>query len=100
MKVSPARAAAFDILLRVERERAFTSVLLPQYESKLSERDRSLCHKLVLGTLRRQIYIDRIIDAYASDKKLDAAVRIAMRLGIYQLHFLEKIPAHSAVSES
>src|SRR5205814_5776203 len=53
-----------------------------------------------LGTLRRQMYLDRVIDHYASGKKLDAAVRIALRLGLYQLYFLDKIPAHSAVDES
>jgi 16S rRNA (cytosine967-C5)-methyltransferase len=100
MNISPARTAAFDVLLRVETERSFTSVLLPQYESRLSEHDRGLCHELVLGSLRQQIYLDRVIDTYAAGKKLDAAVRIALRLGIYQLYFLDKIPARSAVNES
>ena len=100
MKISPARVAAFDILLRIETERAFSSILLPQYESQLAERDRGLCHELTLGSLRRQIYLDRTIDHYAGGKKVDAAVRIAVRLAIYQLVFLDKIPDHSAVDES
>lgn len=100
MKISPARAAAFDILLRVESDRAFSSVLLPQHESSLSPKDRALCHELVLGTLRRQIYLDRTIDLFSGGKRLDTAVRIALRLGIYQLYFLDKVPAHSAVNDS
>lgn len=100
MKISPARLAAFDILLRIETERAFSSVLLPLYEEKLSSNDRGLCHELVLGVLRRQIYLDKAIEKYSGDRKLDTAVRIALRLGAYQLLFLDKIPAYSAINES
>ena len=100
MKVSPARAAAFDVLARVERERAFTSVLLPQYEENLSGADRGLCHELVLGTLRKQLWLDRLIDKLSGGKKLDLEVRIALRLGLYQLLSLQKVPAYSAIHES
>jgi 16S rRNA (cytosine967-C5)-methyltransferase len=100
MRISPARTAAFDILKRVETEKAYTSVLLPLYEDHLAPADRALCHQLVLGCLRRQICIDRIIDHFAQGKRLDTAVRIALRLALYQLYFLDKIPAHSATNES
>lgn len=100
MKISPARIAAFEILTKIEKEKAFSSVLLPLYEEKLEAKDRALCHALTLGILRKQIYLDRIIDAAANHKKIDSAVRIALRLGIYQLLFLDKIPDYSAISES
>ena len=99
MKLSPARIAAFDILLRVERDRQFTSTLLPEYESELSAVDRGLCHELVLGVLRRQLLLDRYIDLLTS-RKLDLEVRVALRLGLFQLYFLERVPAHAAVNES
>ncbi len=100
MNISPARVAAFDILFRIEKERAFSSVLLPEYEQRLSVRDRGLCHQLTLGVLRNQMFLDRAIDHFAAGRKLDAAVRISLRLGLYQLLFLDKVPAHSAVNES
>src|SRR5439155_10396697 len=100
MTISPARAAAFDILIRIEVERAFSSVLLPIYEEKLSPPDRGLCHELTLGVLRRRVYLDRIIDQLSKQKKLDTAVRIALRMGLYQLLFLDRIPAHAAINES
>ena len=100
MKISPARTAAFDVLLRIETDNAFSSILLPKYEETLSEKDRSLCHELVLGVLRRQIYLDRLIDQFAAKPKFDPEVRIALRIGAYQLLFLEKIPAYSAINES
>ena len=100
MKISPARIAAFDVLIRIEKDKAFSSALLPAYEADLSPVDRSLCHELVLGVLRRQIYLDRVIDTISKGKKLDVPVRIAIRLGLYQLLFLDRIPDHSAVNDS
>lgn len=99
MKISPARTAACDILLRVETQRAFSSILLSQISGEVSTADRALCHELVLGTLRRQIYLDRIIDLFAKGKKLDIEVRIALRLGLYQIRFT-RIPPYSAINES
>lgn len=100
MKISPARTAAFDILLRIEKENAYSSVLLPIYEDKLSVADRALCHEMVLGSLRRQLLLDREIDVFARQKKLDIEVRIALRLGLYQIRFLTKVPQYSAINES
>lgn len=100
MNISPARAAAFDVLLRIKTEKAFSSVLLPIYEDTLSPADSSLCHELTLGSLRRQIYLDRAINQFAGGKKLDASVRVALRLGLYQLFFLDRVPDYSAINES
>ena len=100
MKISPARTAAFDVLLRIESEKSFSSTLLPLYEVSLSNADSSLCHEIVLGSLRRQIYLDRVIDRFASGKKLDVAVRVAVRIGLYQLFFLERVPDYPAINES
>ena len=100
MNISPARKGAFDILLRIERENAYSSFLLPVFEAGLTELDSSLCHELTLGTLRRQIYLDRLIDVLSKGKKVDIEVRIALRLALYQLNFLTKIPQYSAINES
>jgi len=100
MKISPARIAAFEILWKIESERAFSSVLLPLYEAGLSMQDRALCHQLTLGILRKQLYLDKIIGNFTKGKKLDPAVRIAARVGLYQLLFLGRIPNYSAINES
>ncbi len=100
MNISPARTAAFDVLLRIENEKSFSSALLPLYEETLSAADAALCHELTLGSLRRQIYLDKLITHFAGSKKLDSAVRVAIRLGLYQLLFLDKIPDHAAINES
>ena len=100
-EISPARLAAFNILRQVETG-AFSSVLLASEEPQLQPADRALCHELVLGVLRWQRYLDRIIEHFSKRRieSLDAAVRIALRLGLYQLRFLTRIPASAAVNES
>jgi 16S rRNA (cytosine967-C5)-methyltransferase len=99
MNISPARTAAFDILQKIEQEKAYSSVLLPIYEEKLANKDRALCHEITLGVLRRKLYLDRLIGEFV-DKKLDLPVRIALYIGLYQLLFLDRIPGYSAINES
>jgi 16S rRNA (cytosine967-C5)-methyltransferase len=100
MKISPSRIAAFEILAKIETEKSYSSVLLPIYEEKLEPKDRALCHELTLGTLRKQIYLDKIIEKLTNGKKLDSAVKIILRIALYQLIFLDKIPAHAAINDS
>lgn len=100
-EISPARLAAFNILKQVESG-AFSSVLLASEEPRLQLADRALCHELVLGVLRWQLRLDKIVE-HSSQRRiesLDLGVRIALRLGLYQLRFLSRIPASAAVNES
>jgi 16S rRNA (cytosine967-C5)-methyltransferase len=100
--ISPARLAAFGILLKIENESAFSSSLLPQYEENLETKDRALCHELTLGVLRRKLLLDKIVESLTKKNvdKFDLEVLTALRLGVYQLIFLDKIPAYSAINES
>lgn len=100
--VSPARAAAFEVLRRVEEEGAFAAPLLAGVAETLGGEDRALCYELVLGVLRRRLWLDRALEHYAGRKveSLDAPVRLALRMGLYQLRFLTRIPARAAVNES
>jgi 16S rRNA (cytosine967-C5)-methyltransferase len=100
VKISPARSAVYEILTKIETEKAFSSVLLPFYEDKLSPEDRALSHEITLGVLRKQIYLDKIIGHFTNNKKLDTAILIALRIGLYQLFYLDKIPTYSAINES
>lgn len=100
-EISPARLAAFNILQQVETG-AFSSILLAAEEPRLVPADRALCHELVLGVLRWQLNLDKIVEHFSKRRieSLDPAVRIALRLGLYQLRFLTRIPASAAVNES
>src|SRR5918998_3992430 len=100
--VSPARRAAFEVLRRVEEEGAFAAPLLASLPEGLSAEDRGLAYELTLGVLRRQLWLDRVVEHFSERKagKLDAAVRLALRMGLFQLRFLARVPAHAAVNES
>ena len=101
--VSPARRAAFDILQRVESGSAYASVLIAQLpETDLSREDRALTQELVLGVLRWRGLLDYLIEQYAKRPiaRFDMKVLIALRLGLYQLRYLSRIPQSAAVNES
>lgn len=100
-KVSPARDVAFRILLLVEHG-GYAADLLASRTRELAERDAALAEQLVLGALRWQGQLDWLIGYYSGrdPARMDAEVRIALRMGIYQLRYLDRIPAHAAVSES
>jgi 16S rRNA (cytosine967-C5)-methyltransferase len=103
MAVSPARAVAFEILLRVEREESYAAELLHSERLvKLSSRDHGLATELVMGVLRWQSLLDQRLAAASSQKleRLDGEVLAALRLGVYQLQFLSRVPAHAAIFES
>jgi len=103
MPISPARTAAFDILLRVEQTDAFASELLHSTGySKLTTSDHGLATELVMGVLRWRPVLDQELSATSSLKldQLDMEVLTALRLAAYQLKFLDRIPGRAAVHES
>src|SRR5947209_4311323 len=101
MKVAAARAAAFGALMAVERG-AWSAEALASKSVHLDSRDAGLASDIVYGVLRRQGEIDAEIEAYSKrvPEKLDPAVRIAIRMAIYQIRFLDRVPAHAAVNDS
>ena len=103
MAVSPARAAAFDILLRVERDQSYASELLHSSRlAKLSSSDHGLATELVMGVLRWRSLLDQRMATASSQplERLDPEVLAALRLGLYQLQFLSRVPARAAIFES
>ena len=103
MSISPARAAAFNILLRIDQQGSYASELLhsSQY-ARLSPADHGLATELVMGVLRWRSRLDEEISRASSKKvdKLDIEVLAALRLGAYQLMFLDRVPGRAAVHES
>lgn len=101
--VSPARQLAFDILRQVlEQGETVSPLLHGPATDRLSLEDRHLTQELTLGVLRRQAWLDFLIERYARRPiaKLDPVALLALRLGLYQLKCLSRIPAHAALNES
>ena len=95
---APARRAAFDILLKTETG-GYASDLLRA--AALDSRDAGLASQLVFGVLRFRAQLDFLIEHYAGRaRKLDPEVRMALRMAIYQMRYLERVPPHAAVADS
>lgn len=99
--MSPAREIAFRVLIRVHGG-GFASDLLRQESAAADPRDASLAETIVFGCLRFQAQLDYLIGHFSGrpQLRLDEEVRMALRMGIYQLRYLERIPSHAAVMES
>jgi 16S rRNA (cytosine967-C5)-methyltransferase len=102
-EISPARRAAFRILLAVEQGQSHSDDLLRgKSVNALSQADRNLATTLVLGVLRWQRVLDERLKSFLKrpGAKLDPEVLIALQLGAFQLLYLDRIPAHAAIGES
>src|SRR5208282_6576310 len=103
MAVSIARKIAFEALRRVEAESAYaTDVLHAELGAGVKPEDAALATELVLGVLRWRRLLDFLLERQLKKPvaRLDLSVAIALRMGAYQVRFLEKIPPHAAVNES
>lgn len=94
-----ARRAAIQILRRVDEDGAFADVLLGHQLDTFALADRRLITRLVLGTLawqgRLDYELDRFVSRLAAD--LDPALRAILRLGLFQLRFMDRVPVHAIV---
>ncbi|MGH7418196.1 MAG: transcription antitermination factor NusB, partial [Candidatus Rokuibacteriota bacterium] len=102
--VSQARYEALHILMRVERDRAFADIALEHAleRARLDPRDASLCTEIVYGTLRWRRHLDWRLAPHLNRPlaKLDPWVRALLRLTLYQLVFLDRVPRWAAVDEA
>ena len=103
MALSAARKIAYEILRRVESEGAYASDLLhTELGPSVKPEDAALTTEIVLGVLRWRRRLDFLLERHLKKPvaKLDLPVAIALRMGIYQLRFLDRVPARAAVDES
>lgn len=99
-----ARQAAFEILNRIQRDGSYSNLALDAYleKSEVDEKERRFTSALVYGVTERKITLDYNLSLYLSQplKKLKPDVLTALRMGAYQLMFMDKIPDSAAVNES
>src|SRR5580700_25633 len=101
--ISPSRSIAFETLRRVEAEGAYASdVLHAELGSRVTPENAALATEITLGVLRGRRLLDFLLDRQLKKPvaQLDLPVALALRIGLYQLRFLERIPARAAVNES
>jgi 16S rRNA (cytosine967-C5)-methyltransferase len=100
--ISPARRTAYDVVLRVFEQDAYADRVLATAAAGLDTRDRALAQRIAYGSVQRVRTLDHAIETLGRRpvRKLDPPVRAALRIGAYQLGFLDSVPAHAAVGES
>jgi 16S rRNA (cytosine967-C5)-methyltransferase len=99
--VSPARAAAYETVFRVFEQDAYADRALRTAVASLDQRDRAFAQRLAYGTIQRVRTLDYAIEQLGRRpvRKLDPPVRAALRLGAYELGFMQT-PRHAAVNEA
>ena len=101
--LSPAREAALKTLYAVDKDGAYMNIALNDIitESRLSPLDAALCTTLVLGVERNRLFLDNIISNLSSIrlKKISPWIINILRMGIYSIRFMEKIPESATINE-
>src|SRR5580704_18188915 len=103
MPVSASREISFEVLRRVEAEGAYaTDALHAELGTDVKPADAALATELTLGVLRWRRLLDFFIERQLKKPlaRLDLPVALALRMGLYQLRFLARVPARAAVNES
>ena len=100
--VSPARVAAYEVLRRVFEDDAYADRALRSATNGFDERDRALARRLAYGAVQHVRVLDHAIETVGRRRvaRLDPPVRAALRLGAYQLGYVEGVPRYAAVNES
>ncbi len=98
------RQLAYDLLQRLEKNKQFSNIALDKAlsDSDMNEADKGLCSALVYGVTERRLTLDYQIKQLSSrpPSELDPPVLTALRMGIYQLAFMDRIPDHAAINET
>lgn len=98
------RRAALNILVDIEGNEAFSNIAINKFlkKNEVSSLDRRFISQLVYGVLENKLYLDHIVKSFSKTKihKIEIEILNILRLGLYQIVFLEKIPSSAAVNES
>lgn len=104
VQITGAREAAFAALTACEKQGAWSDQAIMSAAKKfaLSARDTALASHICYGVIQNQLLLDAWIDRFSRTpaQKLDPALRTSLRMGLYQLQFLDRVPARAAVNES
>jgi 16S rRNA (cytosine967-C5)-methyltransferase len=101
IQVAPARRCAYVVLRRVFEDGAYADRALQAEANELDARDRALAMRLAYGTVQRKGTLDHLIERLAErpSERLDARLLAALRLGLYELLYLDGAPDHAVVAD-
>ncbi|RDW17886.1 16S rRNA (cytosine(967)-C(5))-methyltransferase RsmB [Oceanobacillus chungangensis] len=103
MKTYQLRNAILDLLIRIEKDQSFSHLLIDHEikSGQIKQKDEGLLTEVVYGTLQREMTLDYYLDSFMdSKKKMEPWVRILLRMSLYQMLFLDKVPDHAIIHEA
>ncbi|OZM58546.1 16S rRNA (cytosine(967)-C(5))-methyltransferase [Lottiidibacillus patelloidae] len=103
MKTKNVRELALDILLQIEKNQAYSNLLLNQKvnEANLNRKDIGLLTEIVYGTIQRKNTLDFYLEPFIKkQKKIETWVIVLLRLSCYQMVFLDRVPSHAVINEA
>ena len=99
-----ARETALEVLMQVDSANAWSDGGLKRTiaKNKLDSRDAALATRLCYGVIQNRMLLDYYIGCWCSQRpeRLESVIRNILRLGGYQILFLDKVPPHAAVNEA
>src|SRR4051794_11158239 len=98
MKTYQLRNAILDLLIRIEKDKSFSHLLIDHEikSGQIKQKDEGLLTEVVYGTLQREMTLDYYLDSFmGSKKKVEQWVRILLRMSLYQMVYLDKVPDHA-----
>lgn len=103
MKKYKLREAIIDLLLRIDRDSGYSHLLIDNEikSRKISPKDGALLTEIVYGTVQRKLTLDYYLDAFIDKKKkIQPWVQMLLRMSVYQLVFLDRVPDHAVIHEA
>src|SRR5699024_2485246 len=97
------REAIVDLLVRIEQDSGFSHLLIDHEitSRNIPEKDEALMTEIVYGTIQRKLTLDYYLDAFIdTKKKIKPWLRMLLRMSVYQMHFLDRIPDHAVINEA
>ncbi|UJL47892.1 16S rRNA (cytosine(967)-C(5))-methyltransferase RsmB [Virgibacillus sp. NKC19-16] len=97
------RMTILDLLLRVEKDNGFSHLLIDHElkSGKIEPQDERLLTEIFYGTIQRKFTLDYYLESFVdSKKKLEPWVRVLLRMSVYQMSFLDRIPDHAIIHEA
>lgn len=102
--MATARQIVLDLLIKTEEKGAYSTIVLDSALEKnaLAKRDKAFAAALFYGVLERKMTLDYIIRAYSKIEydKIDVSAVQLLRMGLYQLLYMESVPDSAAVNET
>ena len=96
------RETVFQVLYEVEYKGAYSNITLKEMLKGFEQRDKAFASRMVYGVISRKITLDYIIDFLSNIKlkKISKQVLLILRMGLYQILYMDKVPDNAAVNES